>query len=221
MNLKQLMTTAWEIAKQAANRFGGKAVQYMAGALKKAWEKRKMQFAVKQYNDIRKSKGDQQANEFASQYIASLNLDTPASRGKIWESFKQQGKEEQAAAKKAAKAEKKKNKASINNTCKAIIEKHNPFGMFGVTLKEHELKFLEDMKTKRKLTTRQESWLRALASKTDVKIDGTFENRQNMLEKAGYKETATHCEHGDLGSLGYRHGDTVKCPFCGQMAEVW
>jgi hypothetical protein len=29
------------------------------------------------------------------------------------------------------------------------------------------------------------------------------------------------CDHEDLGSLGYIHGSTVKCPFCGNMAEVW
>lgn len=29
------------------------------------------------------------------------------------------------------------------------------------------------------------------------------------------------CEHEDLGSLGYKHGDVVSCPFCGKRAEVW
>lgn len=29
------------------------------------------------------------------------------------------------------------------------------------------------------------------------------------------------CEHEDLGSMGYKHGETVKCPNCGKMAEVW
>lgn len=31
----------------------------------------------------------------------------------------------------------------------------------------------------------------------------------------------SECQHEDLGSLGYKHGTTVKCPFCNQMAEVW
>jgi len=26
---------------------------------------------------------------------------------------------------------------------------------------------------------------------------------------------------GFLGSLGYKHGARVKCPTCGEMAEVW
>lgn len=29
------------------------------------------------------------------------------------------------------------------------------------------------------------------------------------------------CDHPDLGSMGYRHGSRVKCPFCGSMCEVW
>lgn len=29
------------------------------------------------------------------------------------------------------------------------------------------------------------------------------------------------CQHEDLGSLGYRHGDIVICPHCGKRAEVW
>jgi len=29
------------------------------------------------------------------------------------------------------------------------------------------------------------------------------------------------CEHGDLASLGHRHGDIVICPYCGNKAEVW
>ena len=34
---KELMKNAWEIAKEAAKKFGGKAIEYIAGALKMAW----------------------------------------------------------------------------------------------------------------------------------------------------------------------------------------
>ena len=37
MNLEKLMTTAWTIAREAAARFGGRAFQYIGGALKTAW----------------------------------------------------------------------------------------------------------------------------------------------------------------------------------------
>jgi len=29
------------------------------------------------------------------------------------------------------------------------------------------------------------------------------------------------CDHSDLGSLGFAHGSTVKCPHCGSLAQVW
>lgn len=35
---KNIMTTAWMIAKNAAKKFGGKAIEYIGGALKMAWE---------------------------------------------------------------------------------------------------------------------------------------------------------------------------------------
>lgn len=36
--MKKVMTNAWMIAKSAAKKFGGKAIEYIAGALKMAWE---------------------------------------------------------------------------------------------------------------------------------------------------------------------------------------
>lgn len=39
--------------------------------------------------------------------------------------------------------------------------------------------------------------------------------------KSPVKIDYSSCQHEDLGSLGYKHGDTVICPFCGKLAEVW
>lgn len=36
--MKEIMTNAWKIAKDAAKKFGGKAIEYIAGALKMAWK---------------------------------------------------------------------------------------------------------------------------------------------------------------------------------------
>lgn len=36
--MKTIMCKAWEIAKKAAKKFGGKAIEYIGGALKMAWE---------------------------------------------------------------------------------------------------------------------------------------------------------------------------------------
>jgi hypothetical protein len=45
---------------------------------------------------------------------------------------------------------------------------------------------------------------------------------EKAIEKKAIKsENKSHCEHEDLGSLGYKHGTIVKCPNCGEMAEVW
>jgi len=36
--MKKVMTRAWEIAKQAAKKFGGQAIEYIALALREAWK---------------------------------------------------------------------------------------------------------------------------------------------------------------------------------------
>lgn len=41
--MKKIMTRAWEIAKEAAKKFGGRAIEYIAMALRDAWKEiRKM-----------------------------------------------------------------------------------------------------------------------------------------------------------------------------------
>lgn len=50
MTMKVLMKNAWTFAKQGAAKFGGKAIDYIAGAMKKAWEI-KRQFEGTSKND--------------------------------------------------------------------------------------------------------------------------------------------------------------------------
>ena len=45
-----------------------------------------------------------------------------------------------------------------------------------------------------------------------------IESKKNRDNDRKVKE---RCDHADLGSLGYRHGEWVKCPMCGKMCEVW
>lgn len=168
---------------------------------------------VNNYNEIRSNNSLAAADQFASSIISSMNLKTPAERGQLWSEFKSESKAEKQADEKAkaaklrkAKSLAKKNKVSIKKTCEAIL--------LALSLSDYERKFLNDIKTKRKLTAKQESWLRSLAQKNSVKIVGNIENRAS-------KSTVTHCSHEDLGSLGYAHGTTVKCPNCGSLAEVW
>jgi len=48
-------------------------------------------------------------------------------------------------------------------------------------------------------------------------------HKKSIEKKAAKKHQPkeVQCGHEDLGSLGYRHGETVECPNCGRMAEVW
>ena len=43
--MKAVMTRAWKIAKEAAVKFGGKAIEYIGGALKMAWEEFKNNYS--------------------------------------------------------------------------------------------------------------------------------------------------------------------------------
>lgn len=38
IKIKNIMTRAWEIAREAVSNFGGKIIEYISGALKQAWE---------------------------------------------------------------------------------------------------------------------------------------------------------------------------------------
>lgn len=76
----------------------------------------------------------------------------------------------------------------------------------------YDKRFLEDIANKKALTSKQHNYLCKVALKF---------NYHMPEKKIRITATETICEHHDLGSLGYTHGDTVECPFCGKMAEVW
>lgn len=46
-------------------------------------------------------------------------------------------------------------------------------------------------------------------------------HKKAIEKKIKRKSVSSDCDHPDLGSMGYRHGAWVKCPFCGKMCEVW
>lgn len=105
----------------------------------------------------------------------------------------------------------KKPKNPISTTRAKLLKKKD-------LLSPSEIGFITGLKGKRKLTQKQENWLRDIAKKVNVEIVGEFENRLSKKEKFN---AVNNCEHEDLGSLGYTHGTYVKCPYCGQMAQVW
>lgn len=61
-----------------------------------------------------------------------------------------------------------------------------------------------------------------LCEKIEKSDDNKCENsHQKSAKKYLENKIIRKCEHEDLGSLGYRHGDTVSCPHCGERAQVW
>lgn len=46
-------------------------------------------------------------------------------------------------------------------------------------------------------------------------------SHKKAVEKRRSRKSNSVCEHEDLGSLGYKHGETISCPHCGKKAVVW
>lgn len=169
-----------------------------------------MKELIQKYNMIRKEKSVGAADAYAQAEIKALNLDL-ANRIAAWTEIKAEAKAEAEQAARAAKkpAKAKTNNASINSTCKQVLEK-----LWTVTEKERI--FLNDIKTKRKLTDKQAKWLMDLARRADVEIKGEI-----SIKPACSRTPSADCRHEDLGSMGYVHGTIVPCPHCGQRTEVW
>lgn len=56
------------------------------------------------------------------------------------------------------------------------------------------------------------------------KIEKSNDKRCSTSHKKAVEKRKTrksYCEHEDLGSMGYKHGDRVRCPHCGEMCVVW
>jgi len=80
--------------------------------------------------------------------------------------------------------------------------------------RDYDSRFMKSIANKKRLTNRQHNYL--------CKVAGKF--GYLMTEKkvtARKKSEPSSCSHEDLGSLGYKHGDVVDCPYCGRKAEVW
>jgi len=56
------------------------------------------------------------------------------------------------------------------------------------------------------------------ASKAKKSHEKSVKSYQKKREESSYK---SKCDHEDLGSLGYKHGEIVSCPNCGKKTEVW
>ena len=161
---------------------------------------------VEKYNELRLI-SEIDADIYAQSVVSAMNLKTPLERGQIWDEFKQQMNKEKISSKRLAakaKREARKGKISIKKVCAELLLKSGLSGS--------ERVFLSDISNKRKLTVKQEKWFLAIAKNNNVKA-GEIERKTAKI--------IANCNHDDLGSLGYTHGTIVKCPHCGNSAEVW
>ena len=240
---KEILNQAWACARAAAGKFGGSPKNYIAEAMAQAWADAKAVeancFQPRQVSLIASVAAtcEQEAMSIASAMAAKLSYETPQEMGfirnkmaemnaekpikniilkaisaqidAVYAAKKEQEKEKQKAERKAKAAQRPKF-ASIKKICESIQKACVSF-----PLSETESKFVSDIKNKRKLTERQAKWLKDIAAKKSVAIQGEINIKSRTFS------SFRKCEHEGLGSLGYTHGTTVKCPHCGQMAVVW
>lgn len=141
---------------------------------------------IAKYNEIRVMSGDKVAQETLRAEMDSLGFNS-TERMHAWDALKAKSYQEQKDAVEAEKAAKKAEKAakpSIKKTCEQIIAK-------GFTLNQREISFLNDIKTCRKLTEKQNSWLLALADKASVKINGSFDLKEQSKTAMSFED---YCE---------------------------
>lgn len=161
-----------------------------------------------QYSNLALSESVQVADAFAGELIKAFELPTPADRGNAWDQIRSVYKENIAEIKKKKSALERaasKNKRTIRKTVNELLDKR---------LSSAEDSFVRNIMGKRVLTAKQGSWLDDICLKYNVE-------KAEYGDKKPTNKAKVDCQHEDLGSLGYRHGEVVKCPYCGDMAEVW
>lgn len=149
-----------------------------------------LQDQIKQYNQLRKEKGLDIAQEFAGSIIRKPEISI-AERAILWDKFQEELKKEQQEAQKndqrivrKEKQEARKNKASVYKIVSEILSKRYHAGCHTfVEFTSNEITFLEDIKHKRKLTSKQASWLRTIAEKAGVKIEKEIDIRLSFYER--------------------------------------
>lgn len=131
---------------------------------------------IDRFKKILKVSGSRAAQEALRPELDAAGFDA-TERMQAWNVMKAdmyQEQEDEAKAKKAQKKAAAKASPSIKKTCEAILAKSFMFN-------DRELSFLGDIKTRRKLTEKQNSWLVSLANKASVEISGSFDLKTTKL----------------------------------------
>jgi len=147
--------------------------------------------------------------------LVESGVSTEHRQKKITEISVKNTKKLESAKKAAATREAKKPENNITKNGNAV--KYNEMIDFLVEIHQgydYDSRFIKDIAAKSKLTSKQHNYLCKVAAKSGYSMpEKTIRKKKiNQISK---------CDHQDLGSLGFTHGDTVKCPFCGKMAVVW
>ncbi len=125
-------------------------------------------------------------------------------------------KRSDAAKKAAATREAKKPENNILKNDSPISFSEMIQDLVGqITERGYDKRFITDISNKSKLSSKQYNYLCKVAAKYGYSMS------EKTVRAKAKKAEPIHCDHEDLGSVGYTHGDTVKCPHCGKMAEVW
>jgi hypothetical protein len=134
-----------------------------------------MENQINEYNRLRKEANQAEADKFATSIISIPGRSIP-DRAEIWAKFKAELNAELASAKKEQnKQSKKANNTSIKKSVEAVLA-------YSASFNDKEIKFLNDIKTKRKLTEKQINWLHALAKRVYVEINSQIECKLSKQE---------------------------------------
>lgn len=69
--MKNIMIRAWEIAREGANKFGGKAVEYLSESMKIAWAESKGIELVKKDAEVKTSYGSKKHKSWVAKIVGS------------------------------------------------------------------------------------------------------------------------------------------------------
>lgn len=162
------------------------------------------------YAQISDSKGIREADKHFTDIIGSL--ETGAERSSAWNKIREvayKNSEERRVALAKKERELAAAKQTIGKSAKELL------GNQSLTPRERD--FVDSIKNKRTLSAKQGKWFDDICTKYNVKL-AEYGSKKSA---SGYPVDPSSCDHADLGSLGYKHGTIVTCPYCGDRAEVW
>jgi len=161
-----------------------------------------------------KAKGmtDHEVRQYASAHFSDIiaTIEDRRERGQAWNKLSEV-LNAQINEKRLADNRAKRQKASSKRTINKVATELLATNMLNIK----ELSFVKSIQKKRSLTERQSKWFNDICKARNIEL------AEYNMKESRYSSDYIKCDHADLGSLGYRHGHTVICPFCNREAVVW